>query len=82
MVARRQPERPEPLLRAGFALAAVVPIALASDTFSIATMEVIDNAVIVVVPGAMDRRTFHTSRWKGEPRSATGVSNTSFSPEK
>src|SRR3954471_9165747 len=36
-----------PLLRAGLALAAVVPIALATDTFSIAVMEVIDNAVMV-----------------------------------
>jgi hypothetical protein len=43
-----------PLLRAGLAFAAVVPIALASDTFSIATMEVIDNAVVLAVPGAMD----------------------------
>src|SRR4051812_43067642 len=43
-----------PLLRAGFALAAVVPIALASDTFSIAVMELIDNAVMVIVPGAME----------------------------
>ena len=43
-----------PLLRAGLALAAVVPIALASDTLSIATMEVVDNAIIVVIPGALD----------------------------
>ena len=43
-----------PLLRAGLALAAVVPIALASDTLSIATMEVVDNAIVLVVPGAMD----------------------------
>ena len=43
-----------PLLRAGLALAAVVPIALASDTFSIATMEVVDNAIVVAIPGAMD----------------------------
>jgi hypothetical protein len=43
-----------PLLRAGMALAAVVPIALASDTFSIAVMELIDNAVVVVIPGALD----------------------------
>src|SRR3954453_385138 len=34
-----------PIVRAGLALGAVFPIALASDTFSIATMEVIDNAV-------------------------------------
>ena len=43
-----------PLLRAGFAVAAVVPIALASDTFSIAVMEIVDNAVMLLVPGAME----------------------------
>jgi hypothetical protein len=43
-----------PLLRAGLVLAAVIPIALASDTLSIATMEVVDNLIMVVVPGALD----------------------------
>ena len=43
-----------PLLRAGMALSAVVPIALATDTFSIATMEVVDNAIMLAVPGAME----------------------------
>jgi len=43
-----------PLLRAGLALAAVVPIALATDTFSIAVMEIVDNTIMVVVPGAME----------------------------
>jgi Domain of unknown function (DUF4396) len=43
-----------PLLKAGFALAAVIPIALASDTVSIATMEVVDNAIILAVPGALE----------------------------
>jgi hypothetical protein len=43
-----------PLLRAGLALAAVVPIALASDTISIAVMEVVDNAIMLVIPGAME----------------------------
>jgi len=43
-----------PLLRAGFALAAVVPIALATDTVSITIMEVVDNAIMLVVPGAME----------------------------
>jgi Domain of unknown function (DUF4396) len=43
-----------PLLRAGLALGAVIPIALASDTLSIATMEIVDNLIMVVVPGAMD----------------------------
>jgi Domain of unknown function (DUF4396) len=43
-----------PLLRADMTLGAVIPIALASDTLSIAVMELVDNAIIVVVPGAMD----------------------------
>jgi hypothetical protein len=43
-----------PLLRAGLALGAVVPIAFASDTLSIAVMELVDNAIVLAVPGAMD----------------------------
>lgn len=43
-----------PLLRSGMALGAVIPIALASDTVSIATMEVVDTLVVLAVPGAMD----------------------------
>jgi hypothetical protein len=43
-----------PLLRAGLVLSAVIPIALASDTLSIATMEVVDNAIVVAIPGAMN----------------------------
>jgi hypothetical protein len=43
-----------PLLRSGMALGAVIPIALASDTISIAIMEVVDNAIIWLIPGAMD----------------------------
>jgi hypothetical protein len=43
-----------PLLRSGMALGVVVPIALASDTVSITIMEIVDNAVILVIPGAMD----------------------------
>jgi uncharacterized protein DUF4396 len=43
-----------PLLRAGLALAVVAPIAFASDTLSIAVMEVVDNAIVLVIPGAVD----------------------------
>src|SRR5262245_3416515 len=43
-----------PLLRAGLAFAAAAPLALASDTLSIATMEIVDNTVMLVVPGALD----------------------------
>jgi uncharacterized protein DUF4396 len=43
-----------PLIRSGLALAAVLPIALAADTFSITVMEIVDNAIILVIPGAME----------------------------
>jgi len=43
-----------PLLRSGMALGAVIPIALASDTLSIAVMEIVDNLIMVAVPGAME----------------------------
>ena len=43
-----------PLLRSGMALGAVVPLAFASDTLSITVMEIVDNLIIVAIPGAMD----------------------------
>lgn len=43
-----------PLLRAGLTFAAIVPIALAADTVSIAIMELIDNLAMIVVPGALE----------------------------
>jgi hypothetical protein len=43
-----------PLLRAGLALGVVAPIALASDTASIALMELVDNGIMLLIPGAMD----------------------------
>jgi len=43
-----------PVLRAGVSFRAAIPIALAADTLSIAVMEVVDNAIIVAVPGAME----------------------------
>ena len=43
-----------PLLRSRVALAAAVPLALPSDTLSITTMEIVDNLVLLVIPGAME----------------------------
>ncbi len=43
-----------PLLRGGLALTAAVPVALAADTISIAIMEIVDNAIMLVIPGAME----------------------------
>jgi hypothetical protein len=43
-----------PLLRSGMALGAVLPLAFAADTLSITVMEIVDNLVMIVVPGAME----------------------------
>lgn len=43
-----------PLIRAGLPLRSIVPIALGADTISIAIMELVDNAFIVAIPGALD----------------------------
>ena len=42
-----------PVLRAGLPFSRAARVAVAADTVSIATMEIIDNLFIVVVPGAM-----------------------------
>jgi hypothetical protein len=43
-----------PLLKSGLTLGAALALVLAADTLSIATMEVVDNAVMATIPGAMD----------------------------
>jgi hypothetical protein len=43
-----------PLLRSGMAWGAAARLALIADTASIAIMEIVDNAVMLVIPGAMD----------------------------
>jgi hypothetical protein len=43
-----------PLLKAGLGLGAALGLVVAADTLSIATMEVVDNLVVAVIPGAMD----------------------------
>jgi hypothetical protein len=43
-----------PLLRSGLALTASLPLAFASDTLSITVMEIVDNLIILVIPGAME----------------------------
>lgn len=42
-----------PVLRSGLTLRAAVGVALAADTVSIAVMELVDNAVVLAVPGAL-----------------------------
>jgi hypothetical protein len=43
-----------PVLRAGVGVGAALGVALAADTLSITVMEIVDNAVLLVIPGAMD----------------------------
>jgi hypothetical protein len=43
-----------PLLRSGLAFGSALSLALASDTISIFVMEVVDNAIMLLIPGAMD----------------------------
>jgi hypothetical protein len=42
------------VLRAGLAFGAALQVALAADTVSITVMEVVDNAFVVAIPGAME----------------------------
>ena len=43
-----------PLLRSGVALLSAIPVALAADTISISIMEIVDNAIVLMIPGAME----------------------------
>ncbi|MGW2019250.1 DUF4396 domain-containing protein [Streptomyces sp. NPDC001927] len=42
------------VVRAGLSLKAAIGVALAADTLSITVMELVDNGVLLLVPGAMD----------------------------
>jgi len=43
-----------PLLRSGMAFGAAAGLAFAADTASITIMEIVDNAIMLIIPGAMD----------------------------
>jgi len=52
-----------PLIRAKLSFVAIVPIALAADTVSIAIMEFIDNLFMLLVPGALEAGLGDTRFW-------------------
>lgn len=54
-----------PLLRGGLSLGAALRLVLAADTVSILTMELVDNAVMAVIPGAMDAGLVNVVFWLG-----------------
>lgn len=51
------------VLKAGIGVKAAIRVALAADTLSIAVMELIDNGVIVLWPGAMDAELADAAFW-------------------
>lgn len=52
-----------PLLRTGLTFGAALRLVLAADTVSILTMEVVDNLVVAVIPGAMDAGLVNAVFW-------------------
>jgi sterol desaturase/sphingolipid hydroxylase (fatty acid hydroxylase superfamily) len=62
-----------PLLKAGLALGATLRVVLAADTLSILTMEVVDNIVMAVLPGAMNAGLVNVVFWVGMAISLTAA---------
>ena len=60
-----------PLLRAGAAVGTALSIVLAADTLSILTMEVVDNVVMALIPGAMEAGLVNPLFWIGMPIALT-----------
>ncbi len=54
-----------PLLKAGLGFFAALSVVFAADTLSIATMELVDNLVMAVIPGAMDAGLVNPVFWVG-----------------
>jgi hypothetical protein len=52
-----------PLLRHGLSFAAAAPLALAADTLSIGIMEIVDNGIMLLIPGAMDAHLHEPLFW-------------------
>lgn len=60
-----------PLVKTGLGIGAALRIVFAADTLSIATMEVVDNAVMAVIPGAMDAGLVNPIFWVSMPFALT-----------
>jgi len=54
-----------PLLKAGLTLTSALSVVLAADTLSILAMEVVDNLVMALIPGAMNAGLVNTIFWVG-----------------
>ena len=58
-----------PLVKTGMAFVTALSIVFAADTLSIATMEVVDNAVMYAIPGAMQATLVDPLLWVSMPLS-------------
>lgn len=56
-----------PLLKTGLSFFAALSVVVAADTVSIATMEITDNAVMVLIPGAMNAGLVNPLLWVAMP---------------
>lgn len=54
-----------PLIKAGLGFGAALSVVFAADTLSIAVMEIVDNAVMALIPGAMDSGLVNPIFWIG-----------------
>lgn len=62
-----------PLLKAGLGFFAALSVVFAADTLSIATMEVVDNAVMAIIPGAMEAGIVNPIFWVSMPVALTAA---------
>jgi hypothetical protein len=56
-----------PLIKSGMTLGAALSIAFAADTVSIAIMEIVDNAIMAAIPGAMNAGLVNPLFWLALP---------------
>jgi hypothetical protein len=52
-----------PLLRSGMTMSGATRLALSADTISIAIMEIVDNGIMLIIPGAMDAHLSDVRFW-------------------
>lgn len=62
-----------PLLKAGMGFTAALSVVIAADTLSITTMEIVDNLVMMLVPGAMNATLVNPIFWIAMPVALTAA---------
>jgi uncharacterized membrane protein len=60
-----------PLIKAGMGFGAALSIVIAADTLSITTMEIVDNVVMYIIPGAMHATLVDPLFWISMPIALT-----------